>query len=322
VAVKNDGTAWAWGQNSDGQLGNTSYTDSNVPVQVSNLTGIVAVAAGYYHSMALRSDGTVWAWGGGGYGQLGNGGNANSNFPVQASISGVKAIAAGYFHSLAIKNDGTVWAWGYNAFGQLGNGTKSGSNVPVQVFGLTGITAIAGGYGHSIAIENVGRVWAWGTNDFGELGDGTYTPHLYPNEVSFPLGTNITAIASGSHHSLAIYSPVPIETAPGDTLAKAQTWSTKNTQNWPATNGATAYSLYRSQRACLPNLLNTNADAPLWHYGPETTWTINDDPSSLGQGDFYWYIVIGVNASGLGAPGCAYVGGLARARIFNAGACP
>ena len=105
---------------SNGQLGNGTNTDSNVPVQVSSLTGITAIAGGGDHSLALKNDGTVWAWGWNGYGQLGNGTNTDSNVPVQvSSLTGIIAIAGGYGHSLALKNDGTVWAWGYNGMVNL-----------------------------------------------------------------------------------------------------------------------------------------------------------------------------------------------------------
>jgi hypothetical protein len=103
LAVKNDGTVWAWGQNSDGRLGNGSTADSAVPVQASGLTNATAVAAGGYHSLAYRSDGTVWAWGYNFYGELGNGGCADSDVPVQASgPAGAETVAAGFIDSLAV----------------------------------------------------------------------------------------------------------------------------------------------------------------------------------------------------------------------------
>jgi len=84
LALKNDGTVWAWGFNSEGELGNGNNTGSNVPVQVSALTSVIAIAAGG-HSLALKNDGTVWTWGFNGYGELGNGTNADSNVPVQVT---------------------------------------------------------------------------------------------------------------------------------------------------------------------------------------------------------------------------------------------
>src|SRR5215213_10032886 len=91
--AQTQGEVWAWGGNELGALGDGTNTDSNTPVQVSDLSDVQAIAAGGFHSMALKNDGSVWAWG---YPE-------NSNIPVQVSgLSGVQAIAAGYVHSLAI----------------------------------------------------------------------------------------------------------------------------------------------------------------------------------------------------------------------------
>jgi Regulator of chromosome condensation (RCC1) repeat/Carboxypeptidase regulatory-like domain len=136
VFLKGDGTVWAWGSNSNGQLGNGTTTDSSTPVQVSGLSGVTAVAAGSAHAIALKGDGTVWAWGSNSNGQLGNGTTTDSSTPVQVSgLSGVTAVAAGSAYTIALKGDGTVWAWGSNSNGQLGNGTTD-SLSPVPVPGL------------------------------------------------------------------------------------------------------------------------------------------------------------------------------------------
>lgn len=194
LAVKSDGTVWAWGGNANGELGNNSLIDSSVPVQVVGaggtgvLSGVTAVAGGSDFSLALKGDGTVWAWGANGDGRLGNNGTAPSPFPVQVVgaggagvLTGVTAIAAGSSHALALKNDGTVWAWGTNGDGRLGNNSTAPSPHPVQVVGaggagvLSGITAISGGDHHSLALKSDGSVWAWGYNgrpfmSGGELG--------------------------------------------------------------------------------------------------------------------------------------------------------
>ena len=202
-ALCSDSTVRAWGYDYQGQLGNGTNTNSNVPVQVSSLTGITAIAGGGSHSLALKIDGTVWAWGSNMEGELGNGTTADSNVPVQvSSLTGITAVAGGETHSLALKNDGTVWAWGDNYSGELGNGTNINSTVPVQVSSLTGITAIAGGGPHSLALKNDGTLWAWGINGSGQLGNGTNIDSNVPVQVSSLAG--ITAIAAGGWHSLAL----------------------------------------------------------------------------------------------------------------------
>jgi len=154
LALKSDGTVWAWGMNDVGQLGDGHNVNRSTPVQVMNLAGVTAIAAGGLHSLALKSDGTVWAWGEDRLGQLGDKDVRNRSTPVQVmNVAGVTAIAAGGLHSLALKSDGTVWAWGMNDNGQLGNRPPPNSrNVPVQVSGLSGVTTVAAGVGHSLAL--------------------------------------------------------------------------------------------------------------------------------------------------------------------------
>ena len=153
LAVKSDGTVWAWGDNSCGQLGIEPITKKSTPVQVNGLTGVVAVAEGKVQSLALKSDGTVWSWGDNSCGQLGIGTTTNQSTPVQVNgLTGMVAVAGGYLHSLALKSDGTVWAWGDNDDYQLGivstppPGSPNSNLVestPVQVKGLTGMVAVA-----------------------------------------------------------------------------------------------------------------------------------------------------------------------------------
>ncbi|HTQ68510.1 MAG TPA: kelch repeat-containing protein [Solirubrobacteraceae bacterium] len=152
-AASPNGGAYAWGDNGEGQLGDGNNSDSNVPVTVSGLSGVVAISAGAYHSLALMGDGTVKAWGYNYLGQLGDGNNEASDVPVTVSgLSGVVAISAGDYHSLALMGDGTVKAWGDNYAGQLGDGNNEDRNVPVTVSGLSGVVAISAGADHSLAV--------------------------------------------------------------------------------------------------------------------------------------------------------------------------
>jgi alpha-tubulin suppressor-like RCC1 family protein len=208
LALRSNGTVWAWGYNVNGQLGDGTTTDSSRPVQVRRLSNVIAVAAGDYCSVALRSDGTVWAWGFNANGQLGDDTITSSSTPIRIrGLSNITAIAAeegGAFHILALRSDGTVWAWGSNAAGQLGDGTRTNSSTPVRVQGLTEVTAIGVGFFFSMALRSDGTVWSWGFNQHGELGDGTTTTRLTPVPVIGLAG--VTAIAAGGSHKLALRS--------------------------------------------------------------------------------------------------------------------
>ncbi len=195
----------AWGSNSYGELGNGTYADTNVPARVSSLRNVVAVASGWFHSLALTSDGSVWAWGRNSNGQLGIGSTATRNVPARVSrLSHVVGIGSGYSHSLAIRSDGTVWAWGANFTGQLGNGSKTDSALPVKVSGLSSVVAIAGGGAHSLAVKSDGTVWSWGYNSDGQLGDDDTRDTSLPVQV--PGLRNVFMVAAGGAHSLAITS--------------------------------------------------------------------------------------------------------------------
>ena len=187
LAVRSDGTVWAWGDNTHGDLGDGTTDGRLAPVQVTGLTGATQVAGGCDHSLALRSDGTVWAWGGNGAGQLGRGtvtGYEVAPAPV-SGLAGVTKISAGCGFSLALRSDGTVWAWGYDSVGQLGNGSTADSAVPVKITGVSQVTAIAAGWDSAVAIVAGGAsVWAWGGNDSGQLGDGTLAGRATPVRVT------------------------------------------------------------------------------------------------------------------------------------------
>lgn len=178
LALRGDGTVWAWGNNGEGQLGDGTRISRSTPVQVTGLTGVTQVAADGAVSLALRSDGTVWTWG------------AYDLTPVQVTgLAGVTKISAGWAFNLALRSDGTVWAWGDNQYGQLGNGTTVSSSVPVKVAGLSNVTGIAAGHDAAVAtrtngISAISSVWTWGGNSSGQLGDGTLTGHSIPERVT------------------------------------------------------------------------------------------------------------------------------------------
>lgn len=201
LALKADGTVWAWGGNAGGQLGDGTITNRLAPVQVTNLNNIIAISAGGSNSLALRADGTVWAWGANKYGQIGNGTTTTpQTSPVQVTnLTGVIAIAAGGYHNLALKTDGTVWAWGRDDFGQLGNQTNTtAQTIPVSVANLTGALAIAAGEFHSLASLADGTIAAWGRNNAGQIGSSVAIGKTN-NTASLVIGISGVGLAANKH---------------------------------------------------------------------------------------------------------------------------
>ncbi|WP_018220845.1 RCC1 domain-containing protein [Salinispora pacifica] len=203
----------AWGNNNDGQLGNGTTTGSNEPIAVSLPLGVTvtAVAAGRHHSLALTSTGTVLAWGANHFGQLGDGTLIDRSAPVEVSLPAgatVTAVAAGSIHSLALTSTGTVLAWGGNGFGQLGDGSTTRRTTPVEATMPSGVTvtAVAAADSHSLAVTSAGAAFGWGLNDLGQLGDGSTDDRSAPASVALPPGAEVTAIAAGRRHSLAVTS--------------------------------------------------------------------------------------------------------------------
>lgn len=210
LALKTDGSLWAWGSNYNGQLGDGTTTERRSPIQV--LTGVDAMAAGGAgltttfagHSAAVKTDGSLWAWGSNYYGQLGDGTTTNRLLPVQV-LTGVAAVSAGGLHTMAIKTDGSLWAWGYNYNGQLGDGTTANRLTAVQV--LTGVAAVSAGPDYTLARKTDGSLWAWGRNNLGQLGDGTYVDRLTPVQVS---GFDATAAPDFVVTGMVLTPAVPI----------------------------------------------------------------------------------------------------------------
>lgn len=161
-ALRNDGSVWAWGANTAGQLGNGSaVTQSTVPVKVTNLTAVTAIGAGRYNGYAVRNDGTVWAWGAGSDGANGNN-NAcvnvdfpcASRVPVQVSgLTGATTVTSFEYGGLALRTDGSIAGWGFNGYQTLANDSAYWTALtPVTAQGVPNVTAIGSGEYSSYAL--------------------------------------------------------------------------------------------------------------------------------------------------------------------------
>ena len=206
AAVRANGTAWAWGNNGNGRLGEGTTTSRRSPVSVvGEFTDWVTVSAGFAHTAAVRANGTVWAWGSNWIGQLGDGTTTSRSSPVSVvgEFTDWVTVSAGSNHNAAVRANGTVWAWGSNGRSQLGDGTATGRSSPVSVVGgFTDWVTVSAGNDHTAAVRANGTVWAWGNNNSGLLGDGTTTRRSSP--VSVVGGFTDWVTVSAGRHTAAV----------------------------------------------------------------------------------------------------------------------
>ncbi|MGY1551577.1 RCC1 domain-containing protein [Microbacterium sp. A588] len=202
VALAKNGTAYAWGSNRYGQLGDDKFTNSSVPVRVEMPAGatVTQVSAGDSHSVALAKNGTAYAWGSNYFGQRGDGKTRDSSVPVRVEMPAevtVTQVSAAYSHSVAVLADGTAYAWGYNNYGQRGDGKTRDSSVPVRVQMPAEVTftQMSAGSGHSLAVTADGTAYAWGHNNYGQLGDGRRVDRETP--VPVLTLTTVTGVSFG-----------------------------------------------------------------------------------------------------------------------------
>ncbi|CAM3624399.1 T9SS type A sorting domain-containing protein [Flavobacterium gelidilacus] len=185
IALKADGTIWAWGQNDEYQLGNSPATAQQLsPIQVGTATDWVDIATGTNRTaFAIKADGTIWGWGSNPSSIIVAGsGTYTVSTPTQVGTgTNWVRMSVGGSHILAQKTDGTLWSWG----GGLGlgvGGTPTVTNIPQQV--TTEIWKFfCAGNGTSFGVKANGTLWAWGVNSSGELGDGTSTNRLVPTQI-------------------------------------------------------------------------------------------------------------------------------------------
>jgi alpha-tubulin suppressor-like RCC1 family protein len=185
IALKADGTIWAWGQNDYYQLGNSPATAQQLfPIQVGTATDWVDIATGTNRTaFAIKADGTIWGWGSNSGYLLYPGSSVSSvSTPTQINtVTNWTKISVGAAHILAQKSDGTLWSWG-GGDGLGVGGTPTSTTTPQQVTTSTW-KSFSTGSNTSFGIKTDGTLWAWGKNTNGQLGDGTSTDRLVPTQI-------------------------------------------------------------------------------------------------------------------------------------------
>jgi alpha-tubulin suppressor-like RCC1 family protein len=211
VAIRNDGTVWAWGWNKYNQLGDGTTNDKYYPVQVPIITNVVQLGGRAETSIAIDTNGNVWTWGNNDYGQIGNSCTTQGFVPYE--VPGVNdPIMVGSCNACcyALLQNHTMVAWGGSPYGDLGDGLSSISYTPVAVQGLSNIIYFSAGWDNCIALRSDGTAWIWGENYWngtggpggGLLGQGTgsnynaLSPVLYPvsNLIDVSCGDSFTAV--------------------------------------------------------------------------------------------------------------------------------
>jgi alpha-tubulin suppressor-like RCC1 family protein len=239
TAIRSDGSLWAWGTNSTGQLGDITTVTRSSPVQIGTDVSWKTVSAGYDHTLAITSQGTLYAWGDNSSGKLGTVDLVTRSSPVAIGAGTWNSVSAGRSHSLAInsqrqmfgwgsyaggtltqnyswtqsasglshaaaiKADNTLWLWGKNTYGQLGDLTTNSRSSPVQVSGGGLWQQVATGAFSTFGIKTDGTLWAWGRNTQGELGTNSTISASSPVQVA---GGGSWSTVAGSSNSISFFT--------------------------------------------------------------------------------------------------------------------
>ena len=196
MAIGDDGEFYAWGRNSNGQLGTgtSDYDHHYAPQKIILPNGVkpLKIACGESFSMAICTDGELYTWGDGSYGELGNGSSSYTNYPTPTKVilpNGVKPkqISAGHNFAVTICDDGNSYAWGNNGGGALGDNTIDDKSVPTKIIlpDNVKLTQVSCGEQYSWAMGNDENLYGWGWNNSGQLGDGTKANILVPTKINF-----------------------------------------------------------------------------------------------------------------------------------------
>lgn len=207
LIIKDDGSLWAWGANSHGQLGDGTSLGKTTPIKVGEDRDWLMVQAGFRYSVSLKMDGTLWAWGANHYGQLGDGTTQDKSTPSQIGVSADWiSLSAGDGHVFALKKDGSLWGWGRNDYGQVIPGAANNIiTTPVQLGKLNEWRVVMAGECNTLAIKKDGTLWSWGSVITRHASRDSFVfTSSFDKMMQIGQDNDWHTMAAGSYHYLAI----------------------------------------------------------------------------------------------------------------------
>jgi len=282
VGIQSDGSLWAWGWNSSGQLGNGNTSNQTAPVQVVGVStgdhNWASVSAGCWNTVAIKTDGTLWGWGGNGEYQLGLGVTGDPNTPQEISTgTNWQSVSAGRYHTMAIRTDGTLWGWGQNNEGWLGNGTTATNQTPAQIGTATNWISVSAAWNHTAAVKQDGSLWLAGSNYAGQLGNNNLggSPDTYD-------------AAYDSSVFLLLQPSIAIVTDPANTsVISGQSGNLSVTALGSLTSGSVTYQWYSTPDGTVSSGIPITDGT-----GTASAFTTPALTDTTGLGTIYYYYVI------------------------------
>jgi RHS repeat-associated protein len=292
VALKGDGTVYAWGSNYYGELGDGNTTNEDTPQEVSGLTGVVQVVANGSSAAALTASGAVYTWGYNGDGELGIGSTASQDTPQLVTFTGlsgakIKSLSMGPSDTLAVTTSNTVYGWGQNYYGELGDGSTTEQQSP-QKQSYDALEVSVGGNA-SVMEETNGNVYTMGSNSSGQLGLGSLSPSSAdtPQEVS-GLSDPGQLAAGGYNYNLVLGSAGSLKGFGSDSNGQLGNSSTTNTDSPVTSDTQTSYAWQsyayggNGLRAGVTNIVPTSTTSTdVWDTTTGTPQILSDGTDSF-----------------------------------------